>query len=53
MLPCTNPADFTPDWLLAAQPISPFRQVAGEVASEANDAPIFPIVDAIEGLLMG
>lgn len=50
MLPCANP---TPDWPLAAQRISPFGQVAGEVASEADDAPVFPVVDAIEGLLVG
>lgn len=39
----------TPDWPL----ISPFGQVAGEVAAEADDAPVFPVVDAVEGLLVG
>lgn len=44
---------FTPGGQLAAQPVLPFGQVAGEVAAEADDAPVFPVVNAVEGLAVG
>lgn len=33
--------------------ISPFCQVAGEVAAKADDTPVFSVIDPVKRILMG
>lgn len=41
-------------WLMIINKlIPPFCQVAGEVVAEADDTPVFSIIDPIESILMG